>query len=40
MWLAKGFTGPTNDGNLLSAMHYHPFSYSVGGYVFFGQDLT
>jgi len=33
-----GFTGPTNDGNPLSAMHYHPLSYAARGHVFFGKD--
>ncbi|MDW8803210.1 hypothetical protein P8V03_18950, partial [Clostridium sp. A1-XYC3] len=33
-----GFTGPTNDGNPLNAMHYHPISYAARGHVFYGDD--
>lgn len=31
------YTGPTNDKNPLSALHYHPIKYILRGHVFVGE---
>lgn len=33
-----GYTGPTDDDNPLSALHYHPIRYILRGHVFVGEN--